>query len=211
MLEKRRSCIKRFRFSLESLLRIRGHEEKMAMAELARVLEKVNLSEEKRKKAVENYRSEVEQFSREQKESFRLELFQMYDRYLERLEAEQDQAKEELEAMRPALEAEQEKVREARRKKRALELLKERRKELYDLEVRRQEKKELEEINAKAFQASLFGEASSSKRTFEDQDQTEDTNQDLRARREEELKDFYRQMGMPVDDQDPAAGDEDRG
>ncbi|MBI39223.1 MAG: hypothetical protein CMF59_18350 [Leptospiraceae bacterium] len=209
MQAKRRSSIKRFRFSLESLLRIRSHEEKMAMADLAKVLEKVNVSEEKKKKAQDNYRSEVEQFSREQRESFRLELFQMYDRYLERLESEQVQANEELEAIRPALEAEQQKVMEARRKKRALELLKERRKEQYDLEVRRQEKKELEEINAKAFQASLFGQVSSERRSFEDQDQSEDSQEDLKARREEELKEYYRQMGMPVDDQDPLAGNED--
>ncbi len=173
------------------------------MADLAKVLEKANASEEKKKRAAEHYRSEVEHFSREQRESFRLELFQMYDRYLERLEAEQVQANEELEAIRPALEAEQEKVREARRRKRALEILKERKKADYDLQLRKQERKELEEINAKAFQSSLFSEAVSAKRTFEDQEQMEDTGEDLKDRRAQELKEYYRQMGMPVDGEDP--------
>lgn len=205
MQAKRRSCIKRFKFSLEALLRIRGHEEKRAMADLARVLERANASEEKKKKAAENYRHEVEDFSRRQKEKFHLGLFQMYDRYLERLEAEQQQANQELEAMRPALEAEQEKVREARRRKRALELLKERRKSEYDHEIRKQERKELEEINSRFFQASLFQETSapvSSRKTMEDQEKTEETTDDLKARRDEEIKEYYRQMGLPVDDRD---------
>ena len=57
----------------------------MAMTSLARVLQKVNVSEERKKRARENYRFEVEDFSRRQKDSFRLDLFQMYDHYLERL------------------------------------------------------------------------------------------------------------------------------
>ena len=173
----------------------------MAMTSLARGLQKVNVSEERKKRARENYRFEVEDFSRRQKDSFRLDLFQMYDHYLERLEAEQVQADKELEAMRPELEAEQEKVREARRKKRALELLKERRKEDYDRAIRKYEKKELEEINARAFRASLFTEqAESQKREMEDQDRIEEASQDLKARQEEEMKEYYRQMGLPVDE-----------
>ncbi|MCB1140194.1 MAG: flagellar FliJ family protein [Leptospiraceae bacterium] len=214
MQAKRRISIKRFKFSLESLLRIRGHEEKMAMADLARVLEKANAFEEKKKRAAENYRHEVEDFSRRQREDFHLDLFQMYDRYLERLEAEQHQAGQELEAMRPALEAEQEKVREARRRKRALEILKERRKEDYDKQLRKLERKELEEINSRSFEYSIFKEearAVSQKRAFEDQEKTEEVSDDLRAREERERQEYYRQMGMPVDDRDPSMEDVDSG
>ncbi len=73
------------------------------------------------------------------------EHYKMHQRYISRLEDQAASAKERMESMTPELESEQQKVTEARKKKRIVELLKEKRQAEYNHETRRLEAKELEE------------------------------------------------------------------
>lgn len=140
-------AMKRFRFRLDPLLRVRKLEENRALASLARVMMRANEQEARRDLAHRLVREEMDSFSQQHSDDFSIDRFQMYDRYLERLEAEAGQASEELKAMRPELEKEQALVMEARRQKRIVELLKERKRAEYDKEYQRALRKELEEIN----------------------------------------------------------------
>lgn len=143
----RRSCIKKFRFSLEALLRLRKLEENEALAGLARVMRRYNEQNDKREQALLRRETEMKSFTRLYQDTFDLEQIQMYDRYLGRLESEVVAAKAALEEMTPEVEAEKVKVIEKQRRRRVVELLKERHLERYKQELRKDERKKLEEAN----------------------------------------------------------------
>lgn len=140
-------AMQRFRFRLDPLLRVRKLEENRALAKLAQVMMRVNEQEGRRDTANRLVREEMDSFSHQHSAEFSIDQFQLYDRYLKRLETEAITAGDELEAMRPELEKEQKFVMEARRRKRIVELLKERKRAEYDRDYQRAVRKELEEIN----------------------------------------------------------------
>jgi len=151
---------KRFKFALEGLLKKRKMEQDQAIRELSVVLARYNEQESTRQEAFRLLREETGLFEKRYREEFELDLFQMYDKYLERLEAEAADAERKMENMKPELDREREKVMIARRNKRIIEMLKERYKKQYDQELGRLEKKELFEINSsKAAQEMKYGQS----------------------------------------------------
>lgn len=145
----RRVRIKRFRFKLEALLRLRKMEENRALADMALVLARVNVEETRKEKSAAESREQLRAMERERHGGFDLESFQMSDRYLTRLESEQDEASRRIEEMRPELDKKRDTVLEFSRKRRVVELLKERQRERYLRERRRKERRELEEVNVR--------------------------------------------------------------
>lgn len=139
---------KRFHFPLEALLRKRKMEQDQTLKELAAVLAVYNEQEGKRREAFRLLDEEKGVFEKKFREDFHLDLFQMYDKYLERLESEAIDAEFRMQEMQPALDAERQKVMVARRNKRIIELLKERYKKRYEEETARIERRELFELNS---------------------------------------------------------------
>jgi flagellar FliJ protein len=142
--------LKKFRFKLEALLRMRRIEEERALGGLAKIMLRVNEHESVRKLAFRMLREEMDRFDREYKDNVDLTLWQIYDRYVDRLNAEASQAAGKLEAIRPELEKEMAKVMEARRKRRVVEIMKERARSEYDVVRRKDERRELEEANRRS-------------------------------------------------------------
>lgn len=139
--------MKRFNFKLEPLLRVRRMQEERALGELARVMRRVNEQESVRDQARRNVEEEMARFEARYREEFQIDLYQIYDRYLERLQTEAAEAGKRLEAMRPEVEQEMAKAMEARRGRRIVEIIKERKKAEYDHARRKAEAKELDEMN----------------------------------------------------------------
>jgi len=148
--------MKRFRFRLEGLLRVRRIREEQALGELARVMVRVNEHESVRERARQLLREEMTRFEQQHRDDFSIDLFQLYDRYLARLEAEDRTAARKLEEIRPELEQEMEKVMEARKGRRVVEILKERHKADWDRDRRKAEARELEEVNRGKFGGARF-------------------------------------------------------
>ncbi len=142
-------ALKKFTFKLDPLLRVRKIEENRALAELAKVMLRVNAQESARTEAMRLFEEEIDRFEREQRDNPRFDLttWQIYDRYLERLDNEAVEAAKKLEEIRPEMEAEMAKVMEARRQRRVVEIIKERARAEYDKEYRKAERRELEELN----------------------------------------------------------------
>lgn len=158
------------------MLRIRKIEEEKAMGELARVIRRVNVHEQNREKAIGARQSEMQNFSEKYRDDFRVDLYQIYDNYLERLDSEINQAKKGIESLQPELEKEQEKVKKARIKKRVLELVKEREVKKYQHELQKYQRKELAEINYLRTTNQHTGESSENKiySGMEDKDREND-------------------------------------
>lgn len=144
--------MKKFRFKLEALLRMRRIDEERALGDLAKVMLRVNEQENVRKQAFRLLQEEMDRFDGEYKDNFDLTLWQIYDRYLDRLNAEAAGAAEKLEEIRPEMEREMAKVMEARRARRVVEILKERELEKYNGQLRKHERQELEEANRRSKQ-----------------------------------------------------------
>lgn len=134
---------------------MRRREENAALAGLARVMTRYNEQEGLKRRAEELFEEETESFSRRHREEFSIDLFKTYNLYLERLEAEALTAAEKLEGIRPELEVEQGKVREARVRRRVIELLRERRKKEHDELVRKAERRDIEETNRNKLKITL--------------------------------------------------------
>ena len=141
--------MKKFKFALEPLLRLRKIEENRAMADLARVMQKVNEQEGIKEASARLAAEEMANFERQNREQFDTESYRPYYLYLERLDEEARQAALRLEEMQPELQKEKEKVLEARRRMRVVELLRERQKDQYDRDFQKWERKQLEEANAR--------------------------------------------------------------
>lgn len=139
--------MKRFQFKLEGLLRVRRIREEQALGELAQIMMRVNEQESARNRAQALLRDEMTRFEQQHRDDFSIDLFQLYDRYLERLESEDRAAARKLEEIRPELEREMEKVMEARKGRRVVEILKERHRSEWERDRRKTEARELEEVN----------------------------------------------------------------
>ncbi|MDH5655933.1 MAG: flagellar export protein FliJ [Spirochaetia bacterium] len=142
--------MKKFKFTLDPLLRVRKIEENQALAGLAKVLTRVNEVEEIKADSKKNINEEIGQFSKKKKDEISFEDRRMYYRYLDRLDSQILEAERKLGEMKPEVDQEQAKVVDARRKYRVVELLKERQKERYDYDVKKQEKKDLDELRMMA-------------------------------------------------------------
>ncbi len=128
-------------------MRVRKIKEDLALRDLAKVMIRVNEQEALKDQAVRLLSDEMNTFESRYRDEFAIDLFQMYDLYLERLNSEADTARARLEEIRPELEKERAKLLEARRNLRIVEILKENYRKRYDYELRRHEKKQMDEAN----------------------------------------------------------------
>ncbi len=140
-------------------MRLRDLQEKQALGGLAQVLSSYNHYQQE----IEGLGQEMQQESDKyilqcQKESIdqysgkKVEEAIMWEHYVRRLHAQIDQYEKSKEQLRPELEKEQTKVRDARCKRRVLELLKDKEKKEYDRKFLKQERKALAEANQRAKQ-----------------------------------------------------------
>ncbi|MBX7058406.1 MAG: flagellar FliJ family protein [Leptospirales bacterium] len=137
---------------------MRRRKEEEALGQLARVMLRVNVQQSARDQAARLVREEMDRFEGEYQERFDIDLFKIYDRYIERLENEERVAVRKLDEIRPELEAEMQKVMEARKQRRIVELLKERQYAQYKQDLRRMEKRELDEANRLRNRSPLIAE-----------------------------------------------------
>ncbi|HMU83577.1 MAG: hypothetical protein K1X70_17730 [Leptospirales bacterium] len=131
------------------MLKKRQIEQDLALKKLSVVLARYNKQEAARREAFELLKEETNLFEKKYREEFELDLFQTYDRYLERLEANAADAARKMEEMQPELAAERELVMIARRNTRIIEKLKEHYKKDYEKENQLLEKEELFELNSR--------------------------------------------------------------
>ena len=122
-------------------------EEERAMGDLARVIAKLNIEESGHKKALATRKAQMDEFARQHSDHFQIDLYQIYDRYIERLDMQARASLKNIEKLQPELKIEQEKLKKARVKKRVIELLKEKKYNLYKKELEKADLKEIEEIN----------------------------------------------------------------
>ncbi len=186
--------MKRFRFPLEGLLKVRDLKQKQVMAEMADVMQRVNEVRGIVEQSEQEYREEMERFSRSQGEDFSIDVYRTFDRYVNRLEDEKARAYERLEEMRPELEQMQAKLLEARREKRVVELLRERHLNRYKEELRRQERRELQELNQLRKEVSRVSEDTPV--VFESDDGSEERTEDLRTREAQRRAEYLEQAGL---------------
>jgi flagellar FliJ protein len=186
--------MKRFRFPLEGLLKVRDLQQKQVMAEMADITERVNLQRSIVERTEREYREEMERFALSQGSNFSIDLYRTFDRYIDRLEAEKGRAEKQLEEMRPELEHMQAKLLEARRKKRVVELLRERHLNRYKEELRRQERRELYELNQLGREVSGVSEITPA--VFDSTDRSEEHTEDLRTREARRRAEYLKQAGL---------------
>lgn len=115
------------------------------MADLAKVMLRVNEAEEKRQEAQRQYHSEMDTFDKLHRENFSIDLFQMYDKYMERLSAVTVEAEKRLHDLKPDVDKQMTVVLDKRKNRRIVEKLKERAQERHKEAMNRLERKELEE------------------------------------------------------------------
>lgn len=191
---------KRFKFSLEALLRLRTLEEEKAMQELSNVIQKINQAKEEVEKLEKQYKEEIKKFSEFYKGESYSFFYLSFERFLNRLELLKKQTKIYIESLQPELEEKRKKLVEARKKKKILELIKEKKWEEYKKELKKLESKELFEINQRNFIKEI--------KNYEylEEDQTilngieDESTEDLRTRQERELREYYRNKGISQPD-----------
>ena len=180
-------------------------EEDRALEQLSRVLVKVNEQQAVRDHSAQLLIEEMNYFEKKHRDDFSIDFFQMYDRYIERLQQEDRSAAKKLEEMRPDLETARGLLVEASKKKKIVEQLKERHRDRYLEEVRKAERKELEQYNLLRQNAPLTHTLYETIRTehastpnVADEDEREDSAETKRADAEEDLiGQYYRNLGLP--------------
>lgn len=137
--------MKRFRFSLEKVLRLRSQQMEQAKRALALAV----LQESNARQAVQTVQAALAERTAEagQRESCGLTAFEFaaLRTWLQHLQKQLAQAEAELAAARERTRERRKDLLTARRKERALERLRERRLEQYNLEALREEQKEFDE------------------------------------------------------------------
>jgi len=195
---KRRGIIKKFKFTLEALLRVRKVEENVALAGYSKVMERVNVHRRKQEEARAQAAREMAMFSERPHADFSIEEMLNYDRYLDRLGTEERVALHEIDRMRPELEREKQKLLLARRNRKIVETVKERKFEEYKKELRKKESKEYEELNGllkrKKMLVSPELEEELRKKPVERDDI--EREEEARIEKEDAIEQYFKKMGM---------------
>ncbi|RME91295.1 MAG: hypothetical protein D6767_05425 [Candidatus Hydrogenedentota bacterium] len=143
--------MKKFRFKLDSYLKILEIQEKQKLAELAEVAGKVSAQ----KNQINRYYEESQNWLQESASLVQIgevstdvwKQRQYIYSYLGNLRKNADRAQRELETLQEELQEKQKAVMEARKKKRTIEILREKKYKEYQKEVSRQETAQLDEFN----------------------------------------------------------------
>lgn len=196
---------------------MRNIEENRAMADLARVMVRVNEQEKVKDDSARLARAEMAYFEKQHRDDFSIDFFKMYDLYIDRLNEETRIADERLEEMRPEMEEVRGKALEASRQRRIVELLRERHLERHKEEARRAERKALTDQQIMAQSGGPFSATTSgaldlteftheaiqhqprptAKRAESEDDEQAGLEDTQHQREEDALADYYRQLGIP--------------
>jgi len=171
------------------------------LAELARVMTRVNAHEAVKENSARLLREEMRYFEMKHRDEFSIDFYKMYDRYIERLREEARIAQDELDAIRPTLDKAREVVVERGRGRKALEILKDRYREKHDHELRKQERKGIEEAGMQRGRPPLFKEITSEnkrKRSGDGYKYDPEYEEELREdEKVDALADYYEKLGIP--------------
>ena len=140
--------MKRFKFSLESYLKIRKFEEKACLIGLSKVLSKVNQYQE----YSQRYFSEIDdrlkiEAARMRQGNLLPEEIIADQKYFAQLKRHKDHSDREIKKLQPLAEKERGKVQKAHRRVRLLEILKEKRYRKYLKQIKKEETQMLDEFN----------------------------------------------------------------
>lgn len=144
--------MKRFQFRLERILEERSKKEKNAIQDFAKIAGQVNakrLEQDDNQKQIERSRIALSEIL---KKSPSMEQFLIYEDYIKQLYSRNDSLEDEIEAKNLELSEFRNRLIEARKNKKVLEILKERDLEAWKKKKKKEEKLEMEDY----FQRALF-------------------------------------------------------
>ena len=159
---------------------------------------RVNEQEAVKEQSARLLREEMDYFEDKHQKDFSIELFRMYDLYLERLSQEAQTASGKLQEIKPELDKEMAKVMEARQKRRVVEILRERALGKYNKESQKIERKELEELNR--LPATNFIQEQTHENTSRRDAAAAAEKREADAEHEENtdlLAEYYQNLGIP--------------
>ncbi len=184
---------KKFKFSLEALIKIKKLEEEQAIIELGKIISKINQEKEKVQKIEEQYQKELKNFKEmAQKTSFTA-FYQSFQIFLNRMESQKKELEKFIVSMQPELEEKRNKLMEVRKNLKLLETLKEKKLAEYKKELKSIERKELFELNQRKLKK---WENVKNEPVEETEILDEESSEDIRTRKERELKKYYRNKGL---------------
>ncbi len=188
---------KKFRFQLEALLRLRTIEEENALQEFSAVMQKINNAKRKVQELEEQYRNGLQHFKEySQKETYNL-FYTSFERFLNRMESLKKQTEIYIESLQSELEEKRKKLVEARKNKKIIEKLKEKKWAEYIKDLNNKEKKEIFELNQKNIQLNKELQYELLEEDTSTLEEYEESSEDLRTRKERELREYYRSKGIP--------------
>ncbi len=187
---------KRFKFELEALLKLRAIEEEKALQEYSVILQKINLAKNKVRELEEQYRQEVEKYTKYANMGSYSLFYQSFERFLNRIESLKKQTETFIESLQPELEEKRKKLIEAQKNKKIIEKLKEKKWDQYKRELINYEKKELFELNQK--------NSNSKDQSYEFMEKTEKIpkpksnkpTEDYKSRKEREYREYFKKTGL---------------
>jgi len=140
--------MKKFSFSLESVLRVREFKERQALREVAAVQSRINgyLSEMDKIKN-EFTKSENQYLAQQSGEGYWIDGAKMFNGYLSRLNDDNNFFEGKIEELQPLLKEAQQKYLEANKQKKIVEILKVKQKKAYDYKFKKEIQEETDEIN----------------------------------------------------------------
>lgn len=181
-------------------------EENQALGELSRVLQKNNEERDRISRAKQLVVEEEKAFQSIDMVNQGMETLRSYNRYLDRLEQQVQDAQDRLDQLKPELEKEQKKVAEAAKRRRIVELLEEKQRARYNQELKKEERKELADVYSMQKASAAFLE--DSEKTYEpesgiaktgdegDFESSPGDEEELRKEKPDYVSDYLRSIGM---------------
>lgn len=183
--------IKKYRFELEALLKIRSIEEEKALQDLGKIIAKVNSANEEVRILEQQYNEELKKFEVYLSSGQANMSFQNFNLFLNRLNDTKRKVQKYIESLQPELEEKRNKLLEVRKNKRILEILKEKRLQEYKKELLKLEQRELFEINQKIRKENYENLEQDKTEVFERED-FEESTEDLKTRRDRESREYFK-------------------
>jgi flagellar FliJ protein len=139
--------MKKFKFKLEGVLKLRRMAERQALMELAAVQSQINSIANRINRMKEEMEQSRQRFMQQSKDDFKIASVRMFDEFVVRIQQDEQYLEAKKEEMRPLLEGAQQKYRDAHRDRKVMENLREAEYSKYRYMVKKQRQKEADEIN----------------------------------------------------------------
>ncbi len=200
---RRKITIKKFKFRLDPLLRLRKMEENRVLQEFASVAARFNQYEAVKAESRRLVEEEVARTQNEKEKMRDINYYLMHQRYLARLDSEYETALANAEAMKEEMAAERKKVSEAASRRRVIELLKEKQFSEFKKELLKSERKNTEESNMLRFSAETTEEQKEYdymeewNRSLDEEGRRPEDLEEYSAEKEPDpLAEYFKQLGM---------------